>query len=714
MDLLYLDEKIFSLINRGIANPLLDSVMPFLSQRGYVLLLPFLIYLFWTASKEDHKRSGFDIPAILKIAMVSICAVLFSDWLGNELKNAIMRVRPCKALEDVRLLVGCTSSGSMPSNHAVNSFAYAITLFYLTRNCIGIAGRLYPLALASLVALSRVYVGVHYPADVLAGALLGTTVSLLLIFLYKVALRHYKTSPESTLLFAGLTAISVFRIFYILHGPLDLSPDEAHYWEWSRRLDLSYYSKGPMVAYLIYLGTHLFGNTVLGIRVLAVIFSALSSLYIFKLVNSMYGNDSLGHSITTPQCPAWQRSAALQAAFAFQAVPLFAAFGVLFTIDSPFIFFWILSLYIFYKATSEGTKRQWICWIFLGLAVGFGLLTKYTMAFFPMCGLLLLLLSDKRPLLRTPMPYIAFMISILVFAPVIIWNAQHDWLTIRHTAGQAHIADGITVSIKSFFEFFGSQIGIITPLFFCLIIYALFKLFFSERCFQSKFLFYFSIPVLGFFLLKALQGKVQANWAMFGYITGIIAAVRFSVKDRSNIKRVFFSTCIGFAFLITAVSHYPSIVGLPQNLDPSARLRGWKDLGKEVSKLSVQTANGSIFLLFSDSYQIASELAFYVQGNPETFSINLGRRMDQYDLWPDINYRATELRRQNGPAAVSAVNGIFVQSGNRDMPPVVAHAFDHFTKNLYKVYEHGHILREYSIFICYNFKHLKIAKPETF
>ena len=713
MNLLYIDEKIFSVINHGIANPLLDSAMPFLSQRGYALLLPFLIYLFWAASKKDRKRSDFGIPAVLKIAMVSICALLLSDWLGNELKNVIMRIRPCKALEDVRLLVGCTSSGSMPSNHAANSFAYAITLFYLTRNHIRIAARLYPLALASLVALSRVYVGVHYPSDILAGALLGTTVALLLIVLYKFALRRYKTSPEVTLLFAGLTAISIFRIYYILHGPLNLSPDEAHYWEWSRRLDLSYYSKGPMVAYLIYLGTHLFGNTVFGIRVLAVIFSALSSIYIFKLVNLMYGNDSLEQSIPVPQCSAWQRSAAIQAAFAFQAIPLFAAFGVLFTIDSPFIFFWILSLYLFYKATSEGAKRQWMCWIFLGIAVGFGLLTKYTMAFFPMCGLLLLILSDKRPLLRTPMPYVAFMISILLFAPVIVWNYQHDWLTIRHTAGQAHVTDGITISIKSFFEFFGSQIGIITPLFFCLIIYALLKLFLSDRSFQSKFLFYFSIPIIGFFLLKALQGKVQANWAMFGYVTGIIAAVRFSIKDGSNFKRVFFSISIGFALFLTVVSHYPSIIGLPQKLDPSARLRGWKDLGIEVSKISEQAGGPTNYLLFSDSYQVASELAFYVEGNPETFSINLGRRMDQYDLWPDINDRAAELRRQEGPVVVG-VNGIFVQSGDREMPPVVERAFDHFTKKLYKVEEHGKVLREYSIFICYNFKNLKIAKPETF
>ncbi len=776
MDLLYLDKKIFFLINQGLANPLLDGLMPFLSSHGYTLLLPFFMYLLYTASKEPHKRNGFNISAVLQLAAVSICAVLLSDWLGNELKNTIMRVRPCNSLEDVRLLVGCTQSGSFPSNHAANSFAYALPLFYLTRNHLGVPARLYPFALACLVALSRVYVGVHYPTDIIGGALFGTMVSLLLVILYKFAGQRYKKSPETTLLLAGLAAISVFRIYYILHGPLDLSPDEAHYWEWSRRLDLSYYSKGPMIAYLIHIGTFFFGDTVFGIRIMAAFFSALSSVFIFKLAILIYGNTSGQPVNRVAECPFPQRSVALLSALAFQTIPLFAAYGILFTIDSPFIFFWIISLYFFYKAISEEPKKQsgiptgqgnfslransplcqyrslygklsafllnmwarrysptadnpgarlqknypvlsefqkkqWIYWILLGISIGFGLLTKYTMAFFYLCALLLIFFSDKRSLLRTPMPYIAFIISMIIFSPVIIWNAQYGWVTVLHTAGQAHVADGITLSTESFLNFLGSQLGTVTPLFFFLMIFALFKLFLSDRRLQSKFLFFFSIPVIAFFLLKACQGKVQANWAMFGYITGIIAAVQFSLSEHSKIRRSLLTISICFALVLTAISHYPSIVGLPQKLDPSARLRGWKALGNEVSVLSEQLSKQGNLVLFSDSYQIASELAFYVKGHPETFSINLGRRMDQYDLWPDINSRALELRQKKSPAAI---NGIFVKSGQADMPPAVAQAFDHFDKKIFSVYEHGSILREYSIFICYNFTNLKNEKPETF
>ena len=75
----------------------------------------------------------------------------------------------------------------------------------------------------------------------------------------------------------------LFRLYYITSGVVDLSPDEAQYWEWSRRLDLSYYSKGPMIAYLIAVGAAIFGDNVFGIRIMTVIFSALGSIALYLL-----------------------------------------------------------------------------------------------------------------------------------------------------------------------------------------------------------------------------------------------------------------------------------------------------------------------------------------------------------------------------------------------------------------------------------------------
>ncbi len=150
------------------------------------------------------------------------------------------------------------------------------------------------------------------------------------------------------------------------------------------------------------------------------------------------------------------------------------------------------------------------------------------MAFFYPCAFLVLLTSKEyKKLLLAKEPYIAFIISIMIFSPVIIWNASHDWVTLRHTAGQAHMAEGIRISPESFFDFVGSQLGVITPLLFFLMAVSVWNL---RKKRKGKFLFWFSVPVFVFFLFKSLQAKVQANWALPGYITGIMAFSAFYIK----------------------------------------------------------------------------------------------------------------------------------------------------------------------------------------
>ncbi len=710
MDLISLDRQIFFLINHGLSNAVCDKVMPFVTARGYLLLLPYIFYLLYKGYKERNDGRNFLSTALMTL-LISFASFLLTDWVTTEIKNIIGRIRPCNTLEGVNLLVGCTGSYSLPSNHASNAFAFALPLFYFMRGYIPPLPRLYPAIIAFLIAFSRVYVGVHYPSDVIAGALLGIFVGFTVMGLYKSASLRYERSPHTTLLFSFLFAISVFRIYYILHGPLDLGPDEAHYWEWSRRLDLSYYSKGPMIAYLIYIGTSIFGDTVFGIRIMAVVFSALSSIYLFKLVNEMYPDKQANGESQKAN----GNSIALISALLLQIIPLFAPFGVIFTIDSPFIFFWILSLYVFWKAIFEGQRaRDNGQWFLLGIVVGFGLLTKYTTAFFYLCSFLFLLFSEKRHLLKTFKPYTALLISLLVFSPVIIWNFQHDWVTIKHTAGQAHVAEGIKLSLKTFIEFFGSQIGIITPILFVMMCLSIFKLQKSESGLRSKFLFWFFVPVIVFFLLKSIQGKVQPNWAMTGYITGIIAFARYSVgkKAKGKGRKGIAAIAVLFAVVVTVISHYPSIIKLPVKLDPSSRLRGWKELGVEVGKIYDSISEKGEMFIFSDRYQVSSELAFYVKGHPGTYSVNLGRRMNQYDLWPDMNGDALKIRNNKGSEAV--INGIFVTIGDVSMPAELAGTFERFERKLFQVYDKERPLREYSIFICYNFKELKIAKPETY
>ena len=669
MSLPEIDASLFFIINRDLKNSVLDVVMPFVTNNSKMLFLPLV---FWILIKERR--------AVLIPFAAAALSVAFADAGGNMLKELIGRVRPCNALQAVNLLVGCSGSYSMPSNHAVNAFAFAGVFWFFRR---GFLGSLFIL-LAAAVGVSRVYVGVHYPFDVVAGAALGLFSSWLFLFLCRWSQKMYEGESYHRLLLLSLGLLSLFRFYYIFTGPLDLSPDEAHYWEWARRPDWSYYSKGPLIAWLVYAGTAFLGNTVLGVRFFAPVLLALSSLLIFRLGKDLYDERT-----------------GFVAAMLVQLVPLYAAFGALLTIDSPFIFFWALSLYLFHKAAwgypSDSRSRDGY-WALLGLSIGLGLLTKYTMAFFyPCCLLFLLLDKDSRRLLLSRGPYIALALSSVVFSPVVFWNAGHGWVTVRHTAGQANVAGGLQLTPKYFFEFLGSQLGIITPILFIMICAALWMMR-KERA--GRFLVWFSLPVALFFVLKSIQGKVQANWALAGYATGFIAFARYywnrplqKAGQRAAVAAV------ALAVVVTGVSHYPALLRLPQRIDPTTRLSGWAELGHAADKVA-SGMPGPLFV-FSDSYQVAGELAFYMKGHPVTYCANLGRRMNQYDLWP-------------GFEGLVGQNAILVVYGDQYMPGSLERAFSRWEKTVADLLTRQGRVMKFTIFKCYDFKGIEKRPVETY
>jgi undecaprenyl-diphosphatase len=341
-------------------------------------------------------------------------------------------------------------------------------------------------------------------------------------------------------------------------------------------------------------------------------------------------------------------------------------------------------------------------WILLGASVGLGLLTKYTMAFFHISAFLFMLFNaDARKHLSSKRPYIAFAISMLCFAPVIVWNAANGWVTFRHTAGQAHVADGLTLAPKYFIEFIGSQFGIVTPVLFVLIIIALWRM---RKDRNGAFLFWFSMPVILFFVMKSVQGKVQANWALTGYAGGFIA---FSACYMRNIEsagkrmKVLVFSGLLLALAVTAVAHFPAVLKLSQKMDPSSKLAGWRELGQEVTGIYNDMSHSGPLFIFSDAYQISSELAFYVKGKPVTYCVNLGRRMNQYDLWP-------------GFERLTGYNAIFVTYEAQEIPGVLAAAFAGYEKETLELTTKKNKTMKFTVFKCYDFRGIESKPAETY
>jgi len=163
--LVRLDTALFHTINRGLANPFFDFLMPFITDKSHLvfIILAAAVLVYFKGRRRDVRG--------LVLVLVT---VLVSDFFSTAFKNLLLRVRPCHALEGVRLLVGCGGSYSLPSGHATNIFAAMVLLSTRYKKFTPLF-----LLLAVGVAYSRVYVGVHYPLDVVAGAALGTLCALI-------------------------------------------------------------------------------------------------------------------------------------------------------------------------------------------------------------------------------------------------------------------------------------------------------------------------------------------------------------------------------------------------------------------------------------------------------------------------------------------------------------------------------------------------------
>ncbi|MBW2149266.1 MAG: glycosyltransferase family 39 protein [Deltaproteobacteria bacterium] len=493
-------------------------------------------------------------------------------------------------------------------------------------------------------------------------------------------------------------ARALFNAVYVQWGPMDLFPDEAHYWEWSRNLDWSYYSKGPMVAYIIALFTRSLGHTTLTVRSGAIVLSVLTGLTLYAAARRITGS----------------HRHAFWACLALSITPLGSAGSFIMTIDAPFIFFWVLGLYTAWRAVEEDAPRWWSL---SGFVVGLGMLSKYTMVFFwPSLFLYLALSPKKRALLKNRWLYGALLLSAVVFIPVLLWNAEHDWMSFRHLWSQTRgrtLWGGLT--LRYFIEFLGSQMLVISPLIFAGMMYAMVRA--TRRPIDEGNLFClcFALVTLGCYFLKSFQGKTQANWAASAYPSAIILTVRVfgeklrhagpgSVFGRRVRRWIIAAAALCLMLSITGYSlFYLRAVGIPipPSRDPANRAYGWAELGEQVGKIYHEMGGHERVFLLSDRYQEASELAFYVPGHPRVFNVNLGRRLNQYDLWQPVS-------TQQGKDA------LVLRRGNRSLKSKLKDLFRTCRpKATISIKRYGQTLKQFRLFHCEDYSGRMYAPVEV-
>jgi 4-amino-4-deoxy-L-arabinose transferase-like glycosyltransferase len=376
----------------------------------------------------------------------------------------------------------------------------------------------------------------------------------------------------------------VLAIRLVLAGAIPLTEDEAYYRLWSQAPALGYFDHPPMIAWWIWLGRHLVGDTALGVRLAPSLGSAAVSLLVFDLSRTL-GSERR----TAERAAVWYNATILVAAGGFLAVP-----------DAPAALFWMLALCAAARAWN-GETTAW--WLGAGLAAGLASLSKYSSLFLAP-GVFLWLVGSRsgRERLRTPGPWLALAAGAAVFLPNVIWNATHHWLTFAKQFGR--IAPH-RFAPRYLAELVAAQVLLLNPLIAAFIPRALADPMLRRRIAMPAAT---SAPFVIYLLIHSLHDRVQAHWPAPLYAPmAIIAAVGAEgLASRGWRSLRTFAPIFGLG-LCAAGAVYLALpeLGVPLRFDPAWPVRGWTPF---VDRIETARRSAGARWIGTTSYGLTAQL----------------------------------------------------------------------------------------------------------
>lgn len=404
---------------------------------------------------------------------------------------------------------------------------------------------------------------------------------------------------------------TLWRLY--LSATLQLHPDEAYYWMWSRHLDIGYFDHPPMVAYFIRLST-LVSQTELWVRLSGALVMLLLSRMMWRLSLQLFGSVPV----------------AAGSVMLFNLYPLTLLGMVVITPDVPVLLFWGLGVCQFWHAMRAG--KPWL-WYPLGLGFGLALWSKYTALLLPICLLLYLLLSEDRWWLKTRHPYLAFVLGVLCFVPVLLWNGHHDWVSfafqLRNGLGSA------VFKPTQVAEYTAGQLLLVGPLVWLAGMAAAWGGI-RQRQRETLLLVCTAVPVILFFGLSSMRKVAGANWPAFAYFSFSILVAHYCLCGAAGWRRGLWVACAALTLALALVATLQARFGLlaleryaPQLADADATngFHGWRELGAALDRYAAYS------VAVAPSHQLAAEISYYTSGKLPSATV-LGTRPSQFDLLP--------------------------------------------------------------------------------
>ena len=650
-----LDAGIFHFINHALSNSLFDRVMPFFSDTPFFPLI--LI--------------GVIVGLIVKGGVRGrICAVLLVLGLAigdgvvcSNLKHAVGRMRPFHDLADAIVLVGRTDSFSMPSSHAANWFCATLIAFVYYRR-----SWKFMLPLACLVSFSRIYNGVHYPSDVLAGMIVGAGCGAFLVWaanalwqaigsrcfpIWHQRLPSFLNPQPSTtdsqvstsshwlrLGYFVIGFVLLGRLLYLAGGKIELSEDEAYQWIWSKHLALSYFSKPPLIAYVQFLGTSLWGDNEFGVRFFSPIIATILSLILLRFLAREIGG-----------------RVAFMLFVVANVTPLLALGTTVMTVDPLSVLFWNAAMVAGWRAVQpDATTRNWL-WV--GLWMGLGFLSKYTnLAQIISFAVFFSLWAPARKQLTKSGPYLAIFIVLLATVPVLLWNNEHHWITLHHVASNGQLDMKWQPTLKYMKEFILVEGGLLHPFFFVGMIWAAIAFWKTDRK-NPLLLYFFSMgaPLFLFYFLFSLRARDQANWIVPSVLPLFCLMVAYWDKRWQNGSRFvkpLTGTAVALGLFAVVLTFDTNLIGkilhhnLPPKFDLQHRVKGWKEIATIANnaRKELEARENKPAFIICEHYGFTAQISFYtpeakkhIKDNPFVYFYSTPDPKNQFFFWPGYENR---------------------------------------------------------------------------
>lgn len=404
-----------------------------------------------------------------------------------------------------------------------------------------------------------------------------------------------------------LIALMVIRVTALPISPVGLHGDEAQYWSWAQDLDWGYFSKPPLIAWLIALTTGMFGDAEWAVRISSPVLHSVTAGVLFLTSRRL-----------------WDARTGFWTAVIYILMPGVSLSSGLVSTDVPLLLCWVTALYGLTRL-REAVSYKWAA--VTGMAIGVGCLAKYAMLFF-LPALIIAMLIDA-PLRKALLSWAGLLIAVIagvILAPNIAWNFNHDFATVTHTAANSSVT-GLTLKPLNLLEFWGEQTGVFGPLTLIFYVLAAIAALKGKLAPHGRWLALFVLSPLILISLQALLNRANANWAVTTYIAGAILTARY-VTVYFNLKWVRVLTVAGLALNIILGSYVlggivsPKFVDAVGQANAFKRLRGWPETRDAISDIAVKGHDGSAYTAIAfDSRLHYFDMNYYGLG--ETLPIKM-------------------------------------------------------------------------------------------